>query len=210
MQQINLLTLELAPKSDPLVARHLVMAWCGFGLVLALITGWHGLSLWGLHTEMASTRSAVDQLRVENNTQRQNIVDPQSLRDRIAELREQQLEQDQLMRMLRAEQETAGFSAYLSGLARAKVEGLWLSEISIVHNPASRLTLKGTALDAIRIPELLHNLAGEDHFAGQRRIRESHAGEVRLVCRRAGRQEEGQHSSGQDVSCSHDWFPVKV
>lgn len=168
MQQINLLSGELLPRTEPLVARHFAVGWGVLALVLAMVTAWHGISLWSLQSDLASTQSELDTLRTANATKRANVTDPEALRQQVNQLQEQQFVQNELMTLLQSEQQTAGFSAYLTSLAHARVDGLWLNEILIAHNATRQLTLKGATVDALRVPELLQNLASQDQFAGQR------------------------------------------
>ena len=168
MQQINLLNGELVPEREPLKAQTFLLAWAGFAGLLLAITAWHGVSLWDLKSEMAEAESSVQRMRQANAAQRANIKDPADLRAQVTELQVQQAEQTQLVALLRAQQETQGFSPYLAALGRARVKNLWLSEIAIAHGGRRQMTLKGAALDASDIPKLLKNLAHETQFSGQR------------------------------------------
>lgn len=168
MQQINLLTTDLLTKSEPLLGRHFIAAWGGLAVLLVALTSWHGVSLWGLHEEMASAQIAVERMRTDNAAKRANTLDPEALREQVGRLSERQIAQAQLMDLLRAQQETEGFSMYLEGLARARVDGLWLNEILIAHDTKRQVSLKGATIDAINIPALLQNLAAQDQFSGQR------------------------------------------
>ena len=168
MQQINLLSGELLPKREPLVARQFVIAWGCLALVLATITSWQSLSLWGLQSDLATSRTELDEVTQANALQRAQAVDPDVLRQQVSRLHKQQLEQKQLMAWLRNESESAGFSPYMAALARARVDGLWFNEFRIAHNPLRYMTLKGATVDALHVPEMLQNLASEEQFAGQR------------------------------------------
>lgn len=168
MQQINLLSGDLLPKSEPLVARQFVVAWGCLALVLATITSWQSLSLWGLQSDLATTQTELDQVTQANARQRAQTVDPEVLREQVSRLHKQQLEQKQLMAWLRNEAESAGFSPYMAALARARVDGLWFDEFRIAHNPVRYVALKGATVDALHVPAMLQNLASEEQFAGQR------------------------------------------
>jgi hypothetical protein len=168
MQQVNLLSGELLPKREPLVARQFVIVWGCLALLLAAITSWHSMSLWGLQSDLVSTQSELDKLTRTNAIQRAQSVDPEVLREQVSQLHDQQLAQKQLMNWLRTESESAGFSPYMAALARARVEGLWFDEFRIAHNPLRYLTLKGATVDALHVPAMLQNLASEKQFAGQR------------------------------------------
>ncbi len=168
MQQVNLLTEDLRPRLEPLAASQFLLVWAGFAVVLALTSVWQGVSLWSLHGEKATTAEALQQIRSQNDVQRQASADPVDLKTRVAELAAEQRQQQRLLALLRDEQETLGFAAYMKSLATARVEGLWLDTIQISHGARRHVRLSGITRDALHVPELLHNLADEAPFAGQR------------------------------------------
>lgn len=61
---------------------------------------------------------------------------------------------------------TQGFSAYLEGLARQHVEGLWLTGMSI-SDGGEQLGLTGSAVEAQQVPRYLQQLAAEKDFNGR-------------------------------------------
>ncbi|NIR28000.1 MAG: hypothetical protein GWN84_01425 [Gammaproteobacteria bacterium] len=60
---------------------------------------------------------------------------------------------------------TRGFSSYLTGLARQRVDGLWLTGLRISEG-GERLIVSGRALSPERVPMLVQRLAGESAFVG--------------------------------------------
>lgn len=168
MQQVNLLSDELRPRSEPLAASQFLLLWAGFAVLLGVVSAWQGMSLWNLHDEKISTAEALAQLRSENAVRRMASTDPVELKSSVADLATEQRRQQQLLSLLRMEQETLGFAAYLKSLAEARVEGLWLDNIQISHGVQRQVRLSGIAQDALHVPELLHNLAEQAPFAGQR------------------------------------------
>jgi len=168
MQQINLLNGGLILKTQHWVAKHFLMTWAGFAFLLVIFTSWQGLSLWELKSEMSQTETDVQKLRAANEIARTKSAEPSGMRDQIAALQVQQREQDSLVELLRSQQQSRGFSEYLTGLANAHVDGLWLNEIEIVHDRGRRISLRGSALNARFVPLLLRNLAAEQQFSGQR------------------------------------------
>lgn len=60
---------------------------------------------------------------------------------------------------------TSGFSSYLAGLARQRVDGLWLTGVHVSRG-GRHLTISGRALAPERVPVLVQRLARESAFAG--------------------------------------------
>ena len=61
---------------------------------------------------------------------------------------------------------TQGFSGYLQGLARQRIEGLWLTGVAIAEGGA-QLDITGSTVDAQRVPRYLRQLAAEQAFSGR-------------------------------------------
>lgn len=60
---------------------------------------------------------------------------------------------------------TNGFSGYLSGLARQRLEGLWLTNLSI-SGGGGNIALNGSTLKADLLPKYLQRLSAEKAFSG--------------------------------------------
>lgn len=61
---------------------------------------------------------------------------------------------------------TAGFSTFLVGLARERVNGLWLTDFAIHHGGAD-INLAGSALRPELVPRYLQKLSSESAFSGK-------------------------------------------
>lgn len=61
----------------------------------------------------------------------------------------------------------SGFSAYLEGFARQRVEGLWLTGFRIAEG-GKWLRIRGSTLAPERVPVLVQRLAAEPVFSGMR------------------------------------------
>lgn len=61
---------------------------------------------------------------------------------------------------------SSGFSGFLLALANQTVSNIWLTKITISGQPAA-LTLEGSTLNPIKIPELIEKLRRELIFNGQ-------------------------------------------
>jgi hypothetical protein len=170
-QEINLYQSVFRPKRDPLRSRNLLLCLAALLLVLG--------SLWWLQ----GTRLASLERRVEASDQRRRQLKQQvrqleaehpeptvssRLKQRATALR--QARQDRILllerlkdRLPEAEQ---GFSAYLGGLARQRVEGVWLRSITIDLSETEYLLLEGRSEKAELIPRYLQRLSREEPFQG--------------------------------------------
>ncbi|XOV84052.1 MAG: PilN domain-containing protein [bacterium] len=167
MQQVNLLDASLAPIRKRLGANQLALAWLGFSVFLVLVSIWQSASLWWLQDEEMSTRAEVQRVREANSVYRANTEPPIALEAQVAELSKQQDQQALLVDLLQRQQ-SLSFSPYLAALSDARVDRLWLSEISIVHGATREINLKGATSDASLVPVMLRNLSEQQQFRGQR------------------------------------------
>ena len=58
-----------------------------------------------------------------------------------------------------------GFAGYLSGLARQRVEGVWLTHLRVAGG-GTDITLKGLTTNAALVPKYLQRLSAEKSFSG--------------------------------------------
>lgn len=171
MQQVNLLSPELMPKSEPMLGRQLALVWGAFAAVLAVFSMWQGVSLVFLEEDLAAVEAEVRAIDAANRSvkesERQDVA---SAINDLERLRREHTERNALVEILSGYRRTEGFSGHLKSLARSHVEGLWLSEIRIDHTvgQAPTIMLKGAAEKAQRVPDYIHNLAADQYLAGQR------------------------------------------
>ncbi len=59
-----------------------------------------------------------------------------------------------------------GFAVWLEGLARQRIQGLWLTAITLGHDGAT-LDLAGSTLGPELVPQLVTRLAAEERFIGR-------------------------------------------
>jgi hypothetical protein len=172
MQQVNLLTEELAPKRDPLMGVHLLMVWGAFVGLLAVFTGWQGITMSWMESDLTAVKSEVQQIQSQNANLKSSAEQRSAaLESDLERLRREQIERMELVAILSGHRVQDGFSGHLTSLARAHVEGLWLSEIRFdqtLDQDSNNIHLKGAALAPQRVPEYLLNIADDQHFAGQR------------------------------------------
>lgn len=168
-QQINLLTDELKPRREPFTVNQLLAAWGGFAVVLLAISAWSGADYWQLSRKEAETTEQWRLLKETNERLRASYsqVPDAALEAKVAALRLEQYERQQLMRLLADYQneQVTGFSGYLDDLANLGVDGMWLSEISL-QTGGRWIKLKGMTTDPAHVPEFLRELSETRSFDG--------------------------------------------
>ncbi len=170
-QQINLYQ-PLFRKPQVLLSAAAMAQMAALSLLILLAV--YGFGLWRQHQQ------AVELARLEARQQRatQQLGELVALRlppapNPGAEQQVQQLAQvydhkQQLMTILRdhIHGNTGGFGDYLEGLARQRMEGLWLTEVQI-GDGGQRLSLSGLSLTPEQVPRLLARLREAPAFRGK-------------------------------------------
>ncbi|MCB1684756.1 MAG: hypothetical protein R3E82_18390 [Pseudomonadales bacterium] len=170
-QQVNLLSDDLLPRREPLGLGHLLAAWAFLGVVLALFSGWQGIGIWRMASQLTETRAqwelidaSNEQLKQENESRTDS-----GLRHEVEALRTARAEQQQLVLLLKDYQsdQANGFSGYLNDLADHQVKGMWLSQIRFDQG-GRRIQLKGLTTDPRHVPQFLVALSEGHSFNGHR------------------------------------------
>ena len=171
MQQINLYQSSLQKKKTCLSSQRLLIAIAsvsGLMLVLSLV---YALQVRQLEAEQATVQAT----RAAKMVQLETLQAQLQARHKDRRL---QAEVDKLVQAIRQRQKILkvlgeqrfgnieGFSEHLSGLARQRIDGLWLTEVRISQGGAS-LGMKGQALKAELLPRYLQRLSTEAVFAGK-------------------------------------------
>ncbi|MEM7096765.1 MAG: PilN domain-containing protein [Pseudomonadota bacterium] len=163
-QQVNLMSAELVPQRELLSEQQVLIGWCGFVVLLLLISGFDGWRGSALQDQIAETQQQISQLDQAVEQLETSLAGGKArLRADILNLEEQRRAQSALASALVTEQEQKGLSRALVSLAESKVQGLWLSEISVHRNG---LNLRGRATDAVLLPEFIQELSARARFAG--------------------------------------------
>lgn len=166
-QQVNLLA-PMYRKQRALFSSRvsigicLVVAVCLSLIYLASV--WRGSMLAGEHGRLVALRDTDTRRVNELATQLQGKADPE-MEAAIAALT---AERDRKARALsalasREVATTSGFSPQFIGLARQRLNGLWLTHIEL---SGAQVSLQGIALSEELIPRYLRRLGSEDVFAG--------------------------------------------
>ncbi len=169
-QQVNLWQPLGDAPAIPLSARLVLQALGGAALALLVIWGFarqRASSETARLAQLEGERSQV-QLRLSELEQKAAAIAPdQALAAEVAALAREVEARQVLVQAVeeRALGSTTGFSARLAGLARRRVEGVWLARIRLARG-GEEVTIGGHALAPALVPDWLEVLRGEPAFAG--------------------------------------------
>ena len=140
-------------------------------LLLLLVTG--GLSFWQktmlqsewdeIKTKQAKSQQQLQQLQTQMAARRPDAV----LLKQINVITQDISTKRQVMAVLSGKTfgNTKGFVEHFSGLARQRIEGMWLTNVSIL-NGGTQLGMKGNSMKPEYVPQYLQRLTEEPAFSG--------------------------------------------
>ncbi len=172
-QQVNLYQPVADTRTGPFSFNTaLVLVAC---VVTGLMSVW-GYGLW----RVQRLEHAVSDLRQQQEHQTQTLatlsaaraegISPEQLDARVRLLAAQVESHSRALALVRNGDigATAGFSRYLTALARHPVEGLWITHVAFAGVGESKLSLAGVALEPQLVPRYLQALAAEPGLVGVR------------------------------------------
>jgi len=170
MQQINLYQDAFRPRREVVTSGQVLI---GLGVllgVLVLIGVWQGWRNSQLAAEVEALRQTVAAREARADELQQSAAqrrpDPR-LVETVKRLEGRVEIKRQVLTVLsgRSFGNTDGFVPQLTGLARQRIEGLWLTGLRL-YDGGTRLDMTGNALRPELVPRYLQRLANEDIFAG--------------------------------------------
>ena len=170
MQQINLYQDEFRPRREVVTSGQVLI---GLGVLLAvlvLVNFWQGWRNSRLAAEVEALRQTVAAREARaselQRTAEQRKPDPR-LVETVKRLERRVEIKRQVLAVLsgRSFGNTDGFVPQLTGLARQRIEGLWLTGLRL-YAGGTRLDMTGNALKPELVPRYLQRLANEDIFTG--------------------------------------------
>lgn len=173
MQRVDLYQAQFRPSRDPTDARHMGVWLLLVVLVLGAVSGvlaWRGQAA---QQRLADAQERRDQVQQRMTEVRSRLESARAERETpTGELERLRAELAAKRRLLDYLEEgplaaTPGFSAYLDGLARHVVSGLWLERVEIDAG-GDGLRLDGHARAPKHVPAFVAALGGSDAFRGQR------------------------------------------
>lgn len=167
MQDINLLTEELKPRREPFTFRELMLVWAGFAVLLLCYNGYQTYGWMSQKSKSAKASEHLHQIQVANQAltaEAQRKPEPELVAS-VMHLNALRLERELVASLLKDVATSDGFSERLQDLARYKLDGIWLSEVSF-GNGGSAVRLRGFSESAQRVPEYLSALSAGTGFSG--------------------------------------------
>lgn len=167
-QQVNLLA-PMYRKQRALFSARVSIGICllvGVALTLIyFIAAWRGASLAGEVERLASTRDTATRRVNELAAALQGQGANPAAEAEVAALTQERDRKAQALAALalREASGTAGFSPQFIGLARQRLNGLWLTRIEL---SGGQIALTGVTLSEELLPRYLRRLGGESVFAG--------------------------------------------
>ena len=140
IQKVNLLIRESSAEIAGYSARQLGVALAAFLILMLVWLAFTEYSLKGVSANAQLAEQTANEKRVEAEAllaKVAKLVAEDEMIGRVARAEQVLKDKQQIMTFLQPQADAAsGFSAYLEGLGRQKVEGLWLTRIAVSQNGA--------------------------------------------------------------------------
>jgi Tfp pilus assembly protein PilN len=169
MQQINLYRPIFRKQEKKFSA--VAMAQAGTALLLG-IAGIYGIFAWQLGFARSDLRQA-EKRHADVSAQLQSVTERFGGRVAQGQSEAETLEKEIAARrqILQAMSHGSlgnnnGYSEYFMALARQRVDGVWITNVAI-SGAGEEITLKGRAIDGVRVPQLVQRLSNERALAGK-------------------------------------------
>lgn len=168
MQRINLYQDHLKRRTDPLGAQRLALLLILLGATLIAISGFQSWRASAAEARAEAAAAGRDTARQQVDALQARVSGQSDGSERRQRLRQELAAKRALLDYLEDGPfgESAGFSAYLDGLARQMVDGVWLNRIEVAGGGA-RMRLDGHAVEPARVPALIGALGETPAFAGR-------------------------------------------
>ena len=171
-QQVNLYQSEFRKEKKPLSAHNLLQA---VVVITVLLTAVYAFSYWQVtiaEQELASLKlqkQQVEQRIAELKKTHIPLAKNPRLTQDIQRYQQWVNVRQQAINVLSEKRfgNTEGFANYFTGLAKQRLEGVWLTELSF-NEGGSKLGMQGRALKPELVPKFLQRLSNEDIFTGTR------------------------------------------
>lgn len=169
-QQINLYQDVFREQALPVSARQTALAVLALIGVLALASAalyWQQQGLENRLAEQEQQKVALEERVSALRTQLESRSGDRQLQQSVEALNAELETRQRILQALSGKRfgNTGGFVEHLSGLARQRIEGLWLTGLDL-HHGGTRLDLQGRSRQPEFVPNYLQKLAAEPIFAG--------------------------------------------
>ncbi|MDZ7661736.1 hypothetical protein [Thiohalophilus sp.] len=169
-QQINLYQEVFREQTIPVSARQVSLLLLVLIGVLGLVSAGLYWQQQGLQEQLVAREQQKAGLDARLAALRQQFETRQgdpSLQRAVNALNEELVTRQRILQALSGQRfgNSDGFVEQLTGLARQRIEGLWLTEL-VIRRGGTRLDMQGRSLKPEYVPNYLQNLAAESIFAG--------------------------------------------
>ena len=170
LQQVNLYQDELKTQKLNYSALMLAQLSLIFVVVFSLVSGVKYFQLQQHQTLLVDSQNKqklamanLQKIQAELGLRKKDNVLAKRIKDKSKELTNKQ----KVFNILSRDEfgNTQGFIGHVSGLARQRIEGLWLTQIRIAGGGAN-VTLNGTTSNPTLLPKYLQRLSSEKAFVG--------------------------------------------
>ena len=170
LQQVNLYQDELKTKALSYSSKLLAQISIILVVVFSVVTGFsyyqlqqHEITLMQQQLKQKTAMAELQKIQQELALRKKDMNLAKRLKEKTAELSNKQ----KVLNILSRDEfgNTKGFIEHVSGLARQRIEGLWLTKIRIA-NGGTDVALHGTTLKADLVPKYLQRLSSEKIFTG--------------------------------------------
>ncbi len=170
-QQVNLLQGEFSDVALPFFAETLVPALGAILAVLLMIYGYSVWKTWGPErrlTSLEASKKSQSTLHAELEKRKARRVHDPALAAEVFALDHTVGGKNRLLEALTSHglANREGFSEHLLGLARRRVDAVWLMRIQITAGGSS-MALVGRALSPEAVPQFIEELAPEPAYVGR-------------------------------------------
>lgn len=169
-QQINLYQEMFREQQLPVSVRQVGQAILGLIVLLALVSGFMQWQQQGLDDELAAREQRKSALEKQVAALREKLEarqGDQQLQQAVEALNNELAVKQQILQALSGKRfgNTDGFVEHLTGLARQRIDGLWLTDLAL-RQGGTRLDMQGRSLEPEYVPNYLQKLSAEAIFAG--------------------------------------------
>jgi len=170
MQQVNLYQDELKTQKLNYSASMLVQLSLIFIVVFSVVAGFryfqlqqHQASLVEHQQKQKLAMAELQKIQAELSLRKKDATLTKRINEKTKELANKQ----KVMGILSRDEfgNTDGFIEHITGLARQRIDGLWLTQIRIADG-GTDVTLQGTTSKSALLPKYLQRLSAEKAFTG--------------------------------------------
>lgn len=171
LQQVNLYQPMFRRQEKKFSAKKLLAVFVGSTLLFTAVYGYVRWDVYKLESQMADLQRQyeIETRRVEElNKQFPLKRSSERIEKELASLRTESEAKKKLITLLRDRSSlgnSKGFSAHMEGIARQRVDGLWLTAFEVTQG-GNHIGIQGSSLQAELVPQFIQNLSAEEAFTG--------------------------------------------